>query len=115
MFHRFALARPLCAAALLVSLSLPTVAEDRSPSARSRPNPAEAAAPVSPLVYQSTFSSYRGFAEQAVQDWRESNDNVGRIGGWRSYAREAQPSKPAAKNPIAPAASGGASDAHPHH
>jgi hypothetical protein len=40
--------------------------------------------------YRSAFSGYRGFADQPVAPWRESNDTVGRIGGWRTYAREAQ-------------------------
>lgn len=40
--------------------------------------------------YRSAFEGYRAFNEQPVHPWRESNDVVGRIGGWQSYAREGQ-------------------------
>lgn len=36
------------------------------------------------------FSSYRSYADQELTSWREANDEVGRIGGWQAYAREAQ-------------------------
>jgi len=42
------------------------------------------------LEYVSVFESYRSFEELADIGWREANDNVGRIGGWRSYARQVQ-------------------------
>ena len=40
--------------------------------------------------YRSVFDGYRGYSDQPVQSWRETNDLVGRIGGWQTYAREAQ-------------------------
>lgn len=40
--------------------------------------------------YRSAFGGYRGLTEQPVGSWRQANDVVGRVGGWRSYAREAQ-------------------------
>ena len=40
------------------------------------------------LAYSSTLESYQPYSAQQVQPWRESNDNVGRIGGWRAYAKE---------------------------
>ena len=43
-------------------------------------------------VYRSVFDGYRAFTDQPVLSWRESNDLVGRIGGWKAYAREAQQS-----------------------
>ena len=49
-----------------------------------------------PARYDSVFSDYRRFADQPVGDWREANAVVGRIGGWRAYARESQRSAPAA-------------------
>lgn len=39
---------------------------------------------------RSAFEGYRAFAEQELRPWKEANDEVGRIGGWRAYAREAQ-------------------------
>ena len=40
------------------------------------------------LAYSSTLESYQPYSAQQVQPWRESNDNVGRIGGWQTYAKE---------------------------
>lgn len=36
------------------------------------------------------FSQYQGWRETPLQDWRQANERVGEIGGWRSYLREAQ-------------------------
>lgn len=47
------------------------------------------------LRYTSPLAAYRKFAEQPVGSWREANDNVGRVGGWRAYARESQVPTPA--------------------
>ncbi len=60
-----------------------------SPSARSstpsssEPLPARA-------IYKSAFEGYRPFAEQPLTPWRESNDVVAGVGGWKAYAREGQ-------------------------
>lgn len=55
------------------------------------PPPAQPALP-----YRSAFEGYRPFAEEKVASWKEANDTVGRIGGWRAYARQAQEPKAAA-------------------
>lgn len=61
------------------------------------------------MVYRSAFDGYKGLTDQPVQSWRESNDTVGRIGGWQSYAREGQGGPVAGSAgsapPMAPAAS----------
>lgn len=59
-------------------------------TAYSRPDPSDAGVSVPPLVYDSPFARYRAFTEPEVASWRETNDTVGRIGGWRVYAKEAQ-------------------------
>jgi hypothetical protein len=65
------------------------------------------------VIYRSAFDGYRGFTDEKSVPWREANETVGRIGGWRAYAKEAQqPSKPdtTASQPgatTAPASSGG--------
>ena len=41
------------------------------------------------LPYNSVFTGYQGFTEQAIVPWRASNDAVEQAGGWRAYAREA--------------------------
>lgn len=42
-----------------------------------------------PVDYRSAFSRYQKFTEQPLLSWREANDVVEKIGGWRFYAREA--------------------------
>ena len=37
------------------------------------------------------FNTYQGWRDEPLQDWREANERVGEIGGWRTYLREAQP------------------------
>ncbi|PUE58551.1 hypothetical protein B9Z44_02405 [Limnohabitans curvus] len=41
------------------------------------------------LHYQSAISGYKSYSDQKVLSWREANDRVGQIGGWRAYAKEA--------------------------
>ena len=52
------------------------------------PDPLDAQAATPPVHYQSPLETYQSFAEQPPHDWREANDLVGRIGGWRTYAQE---------------------------
>ena len=68
-------------AAALLSAAVSTA------TAQPAPPPAPAAASA---VYQSALSGYRSYADQPVQSWREANDRVGRIGGWKAYAKESQ-------------------------
>ena len=54
-----------------------------------------AAAPASPratsgLDYVSVFARYKPYRDEKTGSWREANDSVERIGGWRIYAKEAQ-------------------------
>jgi hypothetical protein len=56
-------------------------------------------------TYRSTFEGYQPFNDQPVGVWKDANDAVGRIGGWRAYAKEAQEAqgKPAEAPAAAPA------------
>ena len=97
----------LLASNAVIALAQPPAAEKSSaPSAAATavapqgaamaPGPSAAAtASAGALRYQSAFEGYRRLTDQAVSPWRESNDLVGRIGGWQSYAREGQGSAPA--------------------
>lgn len=92
---------------LLALLPLGAGAQSAPPT---RPSPLDAQAAPAPLVYRSAFAGYRRFdAESAAPTWREANDAVERIGGWRAYAREANAPDAAASAPkpapAAPAAS----------
>lgn len=66
---------------------------------------ADAAKPSLPskLQYVSPLRAYKPYADQPVESWREANDRVGRIGGWRAYAKEAQTGEPAKEAPQEPA------------
>ena len=50
-------------------------------AAEAAPPEAAAAAP---------FKQYQGWRDEPLQDWRQANERVGEIGGWRTYLREAQ-------------------------
>ena len=72
-----------------------------APAATPRSDPQDARARVPALVYESSFARYRRALEDKPISWREANDNVTRIGGWRTYAREASSPEPAASMPSA--------------
>lgn len=94
-------------------LALPAQAQ---PAPRiTAPDPLDAKAKVPPLIYESTLANYLRMAEVKPTPWREANDTVTRIGGWRVYAREAQqPEAPApSPTPTPPRATPGA-PASPH-
>ena len=88
------------AAVLTLALAPGFAAASGHGAAPMRPDPANAQATVPPLEHRSTFGAYRGMTDESVGVWREANDQVGRIGGWRVYAREAEG---AAAPPTAPA------------
>jgi hypothetical protein len=77
---------------------------------------AQPGAPVAPPAYRSAFEGYRPYQAQEVQDWRQANDTVRAIGGWRAYAREihGQPAAPApaAAPPSAPTEGAGHQEHH---
>lgn len=79
----------------------------------------DAHAPVPPTLYQSPFMGYRELGADQATAWKDANDTVRSIGGWKAYAKEAadaakaaSKAKPAlmpsilpAPAPLAPAAS----------
>ena len=66
------------------------------------PDPAIEKSVVPPVIYRSPFHDYRGLGEDKLIPWKQANDEVGRIGGWRVYAREARdPAIPATSSPQA--------------
>lgn len=82
--------------AVLISMGGALAAHAQQPSAPSAPASAAAAsapsasAAAGDLSYRSAVEGYQPFADEKVVPWRGANDNAGRIGGWREYAREAQ-------------------------
>ena len=86
-------------AALALTLTVPAGAQP----AKARPDPADAQVAVVPLTHRSALADYRKVTAAAPPTaWRDANDTVERIGGWRAYAREAAASAPAAAPPAGP-------------
>jgi hypothetical protein len=50
------------------------------------------------LSHRAPLAGYQPFSDEKVVSWKEANDTVGRIGGWREYARESQ--QPGAAAPV---------------
>ncbi len=86
----------LCAAALTAQ------AQPAAPTAR--PDPLDPRARVPALVYETSLSPPPRAGNDKPIAWRDANDAVARIGGWRTYLRETQqPDPAAAEKPVAPA------------
>jgi len=83
---RLILCAALCAAALAAAAQT------------TLPDPLDARAVVPPATYRSALAGYRSAASTPAPaiGWKQANDQVARIGGWRAYAREAAASEPAA-------------------
>ena len=94
---------PCTLPSLLFTLLLAAQAQAQPPTA-TRPDPLDPKAQVPSVRYESSFSQFRRTGDDKPVAWREANDAVARIGGWRVYAREAQqPDPAAAEKPAAPA------------
>lgn len=86
----FTAARPKWAFVLVgIAASMPAFGQSRATPAQSD----GLASPVE-LTYRSSFEKYQHFTDEKVGSWRDANDTVGRIGGWRAYAKEGQQAEP---------------------
>src|SRR5215203_3828041 len=77
-----------CSALAATAYAQPSIAPAAEPFAR-KGEPASS--------YGSAWSGYRPFADEKIISWKEANDEVRRIGGWRAYLRERQNEPPSAK------------------
>ena len=68
-------------------------------AASAKPN---AAGTSMPLQFESVLSRYKPMTDQKLGSWREANDTVTRIGGWRTYLKESQAPDTAAPATTAP-------------
>jgi hypothetical protein len=92
-------------------LRVPTASAQGQPTAKTQETgvahqskPAPPRVPAS-LGFTSSFEHYKTYRDEKPGAWKASNDEVGRIGGWRTYLREAnEPDTPAA-TPGAPSSS----------
>ena len=91
--------------ALLAAALFATLTAQAQPAANAaRQDPLDPKASVPAPVYVSSFSQYRLLGDEKPASWRDANDTVTRIGGWRAYSREAQPPDPASSAPAAASA-----------
>ncbi len=92
---KLAPARPLLLSAAVALASIGAARADI------RPDACDAAARVPAVRYTSALAGFRGLGDVQPTPWREANDTVTRIGGWRAYARSAR--EPMAAASAAPA------------
>lgn len=112
------MSHPLLAGLALAVLAAAAVAQpapaSAPPAASASVDPTDPRAPVPAPVYRSVLAGLPSGAEPpAAVPWRAANDQVGRIGGWKAYAREAAVPAPAASAPHAPQPAA-TPPAHPH-
>lgn len=74
----------------------------------------EPAAEVPRLEYRSALRGYRPLADTPPGDWRALNEQVHRVGGWRTYLRQAHAPEPAAPEAAAKPSAPAAPAAHDH-
>jgi hypothetical protein len=96
---------PCALPGLLFTMLLAAQAQAQAQSpATPRLDPLDPKAQVPSLRYESSFAQFRRIGDDKPVAWREANDAVARIGGWRVYAREAQQPEPVgADKPAVPA------------
>lgn len=66
-----------------------TLAQE-APKAKEKIEKQDAVNPALIFDYSSVFDNYIPFDEVPEIGWREANDNVGQIGGWRAYLKLVQ-------------------------
>ena len=91
-------------ALMLTFAAAAAAAQAQRAAAAPQADPLDARAPVPALRFDSALAGYKRLGDVPVASWRESNETVNRIGGWRVYAREpaqAEPAKAATPSPSA--------------
>ena len=107
--------KPLSETARETTAKVSEVAQKTAENAKTAADAAKPSLP-SKLQYVSPLRAYKTYADQPVEPWREANHRVGRIGGWRAYAKEIQTGEPAKEAPQDPAkAPAPAADPHAGH
>ena len=100
--------RPRALPSLLLTALLAAQAQAQPTTTTTvRPDPLDPKAQVPAMRYESSLGQSRRIGDDKPVAWREANEAVARIGGWRGYAREAQqPDAPPTTLPaVAPAQS----------
>lgn len=77
---------PVALAAVMPMASAQTSSQPTTPDVKNT------ASSAGTLSYRSAFADYRAYSEQPVVSWVDANEQVGKIGGWRVYSKEAHQS-----------------------
>lgn len=104
----------LIAAAVAVVVAMPCAPVNAQGGSGASRDPGDPKATVPPVRYDSAFARYRPNADVEVGRWRDANDSVGRIGGWRVYGREAL-ADPKVERALAESTSGSSGASKPGH
>lgn len=100
----------ICLASLAFALaSSAAVAQSASPQGSA------ARAAAEPVPQPSPLDGYRPFSDEALIPWKEANEQVGRIGGWREYARESREAPSGSSSPAPARQEPGRSGGHGQH
>ena len=94
--------------AVAAGLAVSATVHAQSAPKPATPDPLNPSAAVPAAIYASPLARYRPAGDVKVGSWREANDTVTRIGGWRVYAREAAQPEPAEQAPGSTPAPAGA-------
>ena len=89
--------KPRALTGLLLSafLAAQVQAQTAPATGPTRADPLDPKAQVPALRYESSLAQIRRTIDDKPVAWRDANEAVARIGGWRVYAREAQQPDPA--------------------
>lgn len=93
----------LSLSALFALVTAALTAQAEATPRAGKPDPLDPKASVPALVYVSSLQPAKRAGDDKPISWREANDTVARIGGWRVYAREAAQADPAPAAPPVPA------------
>jgi hypothetical protein len=80
----------LCGVLLTVAALAACASAPVEPNAPERAQPWQPEANVPAPAHASAFATYRPHVEQPLAEWRAVNEAVNRVGGWRTYGREAE-------------------------
>ncbi len=82
--NSLSLAQDKPAASPTATVTAPTTTPAKPMAAATKQPPKQA------LNHKSSFDNYRPYSDEKAANWKAANDEVGRIGGWRAYLKEAQ-------------------------
>jgi hypothetical protein len=98
-----------------IGLLVAYAGQAQSSAPGTRNDPLDPKAVVPPVQHRSVFGGYKRAQDSKVGSWRDANDTVTAIGGWRFYAREAQQPDQSANPTNVPAAPTRPADGHGRH